>query len=136
MADNEVNARVLQDRTKKYALRIIRLIESLPQSATARVIGNQLLRSGTSVGANYRAACRSRTKIEFASKIGIVVEEADESLFWLELLVEANIIQKDLLENLIQETNELISIMVASGRTAKKVPPKTLKTPVAKNPKG
>ncbi len=76
----------LKKRTKAFALRVIALVESLPRSRTANVIGNQLLRSGTSVGANYRSACRGRSTAEFISKMGIVEEEADESLFWMELL--------------------------------------------------
>jgi len=81
----------LKKRTKAFALRVIALVESLPRSRTANVIGNQLLRSGTSVGANYRSACRGRSPAEFVSKMGIVEEEADESLFWMELLVPCQV---------------------------------------------
>ncbi|MEK9136525.1 MAG: four helix bundle protein [Bacteroidota bacterium] len=84
----------LQRRTKKFALMIIELYRKLPRTAEARVIGDQFLRSGTSVASNYRAACRARSRAEFISKIGIVVEEADETVFWLELVVESNIISK------------------------------------------
>jgi four helix bundle protein len=85
-------ARELQDRTKKFALRIINAFSRLPKTEAARVIGRQFLRSGTSVAANYRAACRARSAADFISKISVVVEEADETLFWLELVVEANLV--------------------------------------------
>lgn len=109
----------LNDRTKEFALRVIRLYRSLPQQAESRTIGYQLLRSGTSVGANYRAACRARSRNEFISKIGIVLEEADESVFWLELLRDAELVRPHKLAALIKEANELTSIFVASLRTAK-----------------
>ncbi len=85
-------ATVLKDRTKAFALRILKLCRSLPKTDEARTIGRQLLRSGTSVAANYRAVCRARSKAEFVAKIGVVVEEADETAFWLELLVDAGIV--------------------------------------------
>ena len=109
----------LKERTRQFALRIIRLFRSLPRKPEARIIGNQLLRSGTSVGANYRAACRSRSRNEFIAKIGIVLEEADETVYWLELLRDAGIIRAEKLSALITEANELTSIFVASLRTAK-----------------
>ena len=87
-----MNADDLKQRTKSFALRIIRLIESLPPGKTTDVIGKQLLRSGTSVGANYRAACRARSQADFISKMGIVLEEADESAYWMELLIESGAI--------------------------------------------
>jgi four helix bundle protein len=109
----------LRNRTKQFALRIIRLFRHLPRSTEAQVLGKQLLRSGTSVGANYRAAGRSRSKAEFVSKIGIVVEEADETVFWLECLVESGIVKEELLEDLLAEANELVAIFAASHRTAR-----------------
>ena len=109
----------LRDRTKQFALRIIRLVRSLPKSSEAQVLGKQLLRSGTSVGANYRAAGRARSKAEFISKIGIVVEEADETVFWLELLIESGIVKEGLLSELLTEANELVAIFAASQRTAR-----------------
>jgi four helix bundle protein len=109
----------LKLRTKQFALRIIRLYRSLPKSTDAQVIGKQALRSGTSVAANYRAVCRARCKPEFAAKMGIVVEEADETVFWLELLVEAAIVSNDKLNDLLLEANELLAIFAASHRTAK-----------------
>ena len=80
----------MQSRTKQFALRIIKLVESLPNTRTGKVIGNQLLRSGTSVGANYRAACRAKSTADFINKLAIVEEEADESIYWIEILVESN----------------------------------------------
>jgi four helix bundle protein len=112
----------LRDRTKKFALRIIRLIRHLPRSAEAQVLGRQLLRSGTSVGANYRAAGRARSKAEFISKMGIVVEEADEVTFWIECLIEAEIVKRELLLDLLGEANELLAIFAASQRTARSRP--------------
>lgn len=110
---------ILRDRTKQFAIRIIRLSQELPNTEQARVIGRQLLRSGTSVAANYRAVCRARSKAEFISKIGIVVEEADESVFWLELLVDTNIVPRNKLDELLKEANELLAIFAASQRTAR-----------------
>ena len=109
----------LRGRTKKFALRILRLFRSLPRSAEAQVLGKQLLRSGTSVGANYRAAGRSRSKAEFIAKIGVVLEEADETVFWLELLRDGDIIEAKRLEGLISEANELAAIFAAAQRTAR-----------------
>lgn len=109
----------LRDRTKKFALRIIRLFRSFPHSSETQVLGKQLLRSGTSVGANYRAAGRARSRAEFVSKIGIVVEEADETVFWLECLSESGIVKKELLDELLSEANELVAIFAASQRTAR-----------------
>ena len=110
----------LKKRTKSFALRIIRLVEALPKGRTAGVISRQLLRSGTSVGANYRSACRARSTAEFISRMGIVEEEADESLFWMELLIEAGIVTPEKLEPLVKEADELLAITVASINTAKK----------------
>jgi four helix bundle protein len=109
----------LRFRTKQFALRIIRLVRSLPKSPEAQVLGKQLLRAGTSVGANYRAAGRARSKAEFISKIGIVVEEADEAVFWMECLIESGIVKESLLRDLLVETNELVAIFAASQRTAR-----------------
>ncbi len=110
----------LRTRTKDYAIRIVRLYRSLPPSPEAQIIGKQLLRSGTAVGANYRAACRARSKAEFVSKIGIVTEEADESAFWIELLVDLGIARKERLADLLQESRELTAIFSASRQTAKR----------------
>lgn len=110
----------LKKRTKQFGLRVIRLVESLPKTKAASTIGGQLLRSGTSVGANYRAACRGRSKAEFIAKLGIVEEEADESAYWIEMLIEAKIVKLDVVRNLLTEAEELTSIMAQSRITAKK----------------
>jgi four helix bundle protein len=109
----------LRDRTKKFAMRVIRLFQYLPRSTEAQVLGKQLLRAATSVGANYRAAGRARSKAEFVAKIGIVVDEADETIFWLECLMESGIVKPDLLRDLLAEANELVAIFAASQRTAR-----------------
>jgi four helix bundle protein len=110
----------LRLRTKRFALRIIRRVQHLPRTAEAQILGKQLLRSGTSVGANYRAAGRARSKAEFSSKIGIVVEESDETVFWLECLVESHIVKEELLQDLLREANELVAIFSASHRTVRR----------------
>ncbi len=109
----------LKNRTKHYALRVIKLVKALPKTIDGRTIGNQLIRSGTSVGANYRAVCRARSTAEFISKLGIVIEEADESAFWLEIIIESKLVKKELIERLLKETNEIVAIMVASMKTIK-----------------
>jgi four helix bundle protein len=109
----------LKRRTKKFALDVIRLVESLPQRRTSNTLGNQLLRAGTSVGANYRAACRAKSPADFISKMGTVEEEADECGYWMELLVEAGILQQTVTAPLMQEAGELTAIAVASIRTAR-----------------
>ncbi len=105
-------------RTKQFALRIIKLFQALPKTDEARIIGKQLLRSATSVAANYRAACRARSAREFFSKMSIVVEEADETLFWLELLVEAEIMKQKLLQSLIDEATEILKISAKSRKNS------------------
>ncbi len=112
--------RDIQYRTKQFALRIIRLVEGLPKNKVTDVIGRQLLKSGTSVGANYRAACRAKSRADFIYKLGIVEEEADESLFWLELLVESKVIPQNRIEDLMEEANEIVAIIIASIKTARK----------------
>lgn len=111
----------LRVRTKQFALRILRLYRALPAKEDARIFGRQILRSGTSVGANYRAACRARSKAEFISKLGIVLEEADETVFWLELLLEGGIVEHEKLDGLLKEAEELTSIFVTSLCTAKRI---------------
>lgn len=106
-------------RTKEFAKRVINLCRQLPESREGRLIGNQLFRSGTSVGANYRAGCRARSKPEFIAKLGIVLEEADESLYWLEILAESQVVEANLLAPLMKEADELVAIFVASLKTAK-----------------
>jgi four helix bundle protein len=108
----------LKDRTKRFALHVIRLLESLPKSTVGNVIGKQLLRSGTSVGANYRAACRGKSKADFTAKLGIVVGESDECCYWLELLIESGRLPKEKVEPLLKEANELTAIFVSSIKTS------------------
>lgn len=109
----------LRLRTKNFALRIITLCDALPNRRSSNVIASQLLRAGTSVAANYRATGRSRSKAEFIAKIGIVIEETDESIFWLELLCESQIVKSSRLGLLLKEANELLAIFAASRHTAK-----------------
>jgi len=112
-----VDERMFKERTKKLALRIIRVVEALPKSRSADVIGKQLLRSATSVGANYRAACRGKSALDVIAKLGIVEEEADESIYWMELLVEGGFIPETKLKDLLTETNEIVAMTVASIKT-------------------
>jgi four helix bundle protein len=115
-----MNPAELKARTRQFALRVIHLVESMPRGRTADVLGRQLLRSATSVGANYRAACRARSRADFISKIAIAEEEADESLYWLELISESEIMKADRLTGLIKEADELTAILAAAGRTARR----------------
>lgn len=109
----------MKNRTKAYANRVVRLCQSLPEQWVAKTLGAQLLRSGTSVGANYRAVCRAKSTADFINKLRIVEEECDESLFWMELLVDNNIIKPKKLDKLMAEGNELLAIVVASAKTAR-----------------
>ncbi len=110
----------LKNRTKQFALRIIKLTQALPRNDAGRVIGNQLLRSGTAVAVNYRAACRSRSKQEFVAKIGIVVEESDESCFWLEMIIDSKLMKINLVEPLLKEADEITAIMFSTKNSAGK----------------
>ena len=114
----------LKTRTKRFALRVIKLVESLPKDEASRVLGRQLLRAGTSVGANYRAACRSKSRADFISKMGTVEEEADESGYWMELLVESEKASSAKLSALMKEADELTAIAIASINTARKSEPR------------
>jgi len=107
----------MKQRTKAFALRVIRLVNSLSRDLVSRRLGDQLLRSGTSVAANYRAACRARSKADFISKLGIVEEEADESALWMELLIESGLVLQSRLEKLLDEANQLTAITVASRKS-------------------
>ncbi len=109
----------LKDRTKKFALRVITATQAIPSTAAARDISNQRLRAATSVGANYRAACRARSRADFISKLGIAIEEADESLYWMELLVEADMRTKAELASLMREAGEIVAILTVSAKTAR-----------------
>jgi four helix bundle protein len=112
---NEIDMKL---RTKRFALETIRLVVTLPKTLEGRAIGSQLVRSGSSVGANYRAACRGKSKADFISKLGIVEEEADESCYWLEILIEGNVLPEERVASLLREANEITAIIVASRKTA------------------
>lgn len=107
-------------RTKAYALRVIKLVDALPRDTVSKTLGHQLLRAGTSVGANYRAAVRARSTAEFISKMGIVEEECDESLFWMELLVDCGRIKAHRLTELMREGEEILAMTIASIKTARR----------------
>jgi four helix bundle protein len=115
-----MDAEELKTRTRTFALRVLRLVGSIPRSRSEEIIGKQLARSATSVGANYRAACRARSKPDFVSKITIVEEEADESQYWLELLMELGTANQQEIVTLLEEAKELTAIFTASGKTAKR----------------
>ena len=110
----------LKERTKQFALRIIRLVDALPNTTAGWAIGKQIVRSGTSVDANYRAACRGRSKAEFAAKLGTVAEEADETCFWLELIMDGELLPRSQIEPLYTEADELTAIFTSGVRTAQK----------------
>ena len=118
-----MNEQEFKKRTKELALRVLKLVSSLPKNTVSEVIGKQLVRSGTSVGANYRAACRARSTADLIAKLRIVEEEADECLYWMELIVEAKLVDVANLRSIMSETNEILAMTVAS-----------IKTLIAKNP--
>ena len=118
-----MNEQEFKQRTKALGLRVIKLVSSLPKNTVSEVIGKQLIRSGTSVGANYRAACRARSTADLIAKLRIVEEEADECLYWMELIVEAKLVEVTNLRSIMSETNEILAMTVAS-----------IKTLIAKNP--
>jgi four helix bundle protein len=111
---------LFKQRTKQLALRFIEMVDALPKNRTADVLGRQLIRSGTSIGANYRAACRGKSTADVIAKLRIVGEEADESAYWMELLIESGLLAKARLSELLQETNEIVAMTVASIRTLQK----------------
>jgi len=113
-----MNEREMIARTKQFALRIMKLVGALPKSIQGRAIASQLMRSGTSVAANYRAACRSRSKAEFIAKLGTVEEEADETAFWLELIIEGSLLTAAQIQPLLIEAGEIVAITAASKKTA------------------
>jgi four helix bundle protein len=115
-----MNKEEMKQRTKRFALNIIQLVGALPQGQIANVLGRQLLRSGTSVGSNYRAACRAKSTADFIAKMGVVEEETDETIYWMELLVESGIVQSDTVGTLMKEANELLAITVSSIKTARR----------------
>jgi four helix bundle protein len=117
-----MDEKAFKDRTKQFALRVIEFVEALPKSRTADVLGRQLIRSGTSVGANYRAACRGRSTADVISKLSIVEEEADESAYWLELLVESHLVSNAQVADLLREANEIVAMTVTSIKTLRRRP--------------
>jgi four helix bundle protein len=117
----------LQQRTKDFALRVLNLIEHLPNTIGGRVLANQLATSATSVGANYRAACRARSRAEFASKLGTVAEEADESLYWLELIQVGDFVPEKRIASLVSEADELTAIFTSGRRSASRPQPSKIK---------
>jgi four helix bundle protein len=125
----------LKSRTKTFALRVLKLVDTLPDTRSGRILSGQLGRSGTSVGANYRAACRSRSAAEMVSKLAVVEEEADESAFWLELISDHGLLPPAKIAALHQEADELTAIMVASRRTlARRNPKSKIEIPKSKIP--
>lgn len=109
----------LKARTKHFAIKIVTTVGGLKGTIESRVLGTQVLRSGTSLAANYRAVCRARSRAEFIAKLGVVVEETDETIFWLDLMAETNVVSRDQIDNLLKEAYELLAIFSASRRTAK-----------------
>ena len=124
-----MNPEEFKKRTKAFGLRIIHLVESLPETRAGRVIGNQLLRAGTSVGANYRAACRAKSRADFISKMGTVEEEADGSLYWLEILVDSELVKQARVGSLMKEGDEILSIVVASINTSRRYTQSAVRNP-------
>ena len=114
-----MNREELKERTKQFALRVMRLVDALPKSIKGRALASQMVRSGTSVAANYRAACRGRSRAEFIAKIGLVEEEADETALWLELVISDELLSKKKVQPLLDEANELVAIMAASYISAR-----------------
>jgi len=112
-----MDERTFKERTRKFALAVVKVVEALPRTRTAEVLGRQLLRAGTSVGANYRAACRGRSAVDVVAKLGIVEEEADECIYWMELLSDSGVVPLDRLAPLKKEANEIVAMTVASIKT-------------------
>jgi four helix bundle protein len=115
-----MNADELKSRTKQFALRVLKLSAAMPATVEGRTIRGQLVRAGTAVGANYRAACRGRSRAEFVAKLGVVEEEADESAFWLELIIEGAFLSEARVKPLLDEANEITKIMASSRISARK----------------
>lgn len=118
----EMTSLLFKERTKRFAIEIIRMVETLPRTRAADIIGRQLIRSGTSIGANYRAACRSRSRADMIAKLKIVEEEGDETLYWMELLQELGLIAPSILERHIREANQIVAMIVRSIKTLRSTP--------------
>jgi four helix bundle protein len=116
---SQITSKDLKERTKQFSIDIVKMVSSLTHNATAQILGNQILRSGTSVGANYRAVCRAKSKKDFINKLAIVIEEADETQYWLELLVSSDLIKRENAAKLWKEADELIRIMTSASKTTK-----------------
>jgi four helix bundle protein len=125
-SDQHMERGDLQDRTKRFAVAVIKAVEMLPGSVAASVMGRQLIKCSTSVGANYRAACRARSRSDFIAKMGIVEEECDEAVYWMEMLIESKKVSDEHFRDLIREGNELLSIVVSSIKTARRNADQTL----------
>src|SRR5438067_943116 len=117
-----MNEREMKERTKQFGLRSIKLVEALPRNRTSDVLGKQLLRSATSVGANYRAACRAKSRADMAAKLANVEEETDESAHWIEMIADAGLMRAEKIAPLLHEANELVCIVVASIKTLRRTP--------------
>jgi four helix bundle protein len=117
-SENAIRKADLKARTKEFALRVMKLIDALARTIQGRTIAKQIIRSGTSVAANYRAACRARSRAEFISKIGVVEEEADETCFWLELIIDSGVLAEERIRPLLSEAGEMVAIMAASRKSA------------------
>lgn len=124
-----MNKDELKKRTKEFALRVMTLVDHLPRNAKGRVLGDQLLRSGTSAAASYRAACRARSTAEFIAKLGTVIEEADESAFWMELIVEGGLLPAKRITSVLAEANELTAIFFTARRTVQRTTQQSKKFP-------
>jgi four helix bundle protein len=118
LQSDDVDDVELKGRTKELALRVLKLVNALPATTAGQVIARQIVRSATSVGANYRAACRGRSKAEFVSKLQTVIEESDETCYWLELIIEGRLLSQEQVEALLDESNQITAIMVASRKSA------------------
>ena len=114
-----MNSDELKDRTKKFTLSIIKLVKELPANPVSKIIEYQLVKAGSSVGANYRAACRAKSNADFVYKINVVEEEADETQFWLEIIIESGLLKEDKVQPILNEAKELTAIFTAAGKTAK-----------------
>jgi len=117
-SEKVVRAADLKARTKQFALRVMKMVDALPRTIQGHAIAKQIIRSATSVAANYRAACRARSRAEFIAKIGVVEEEADESCFWLELIIDSGLLTEERIRPLLSEAGELVAIMAASRKSA------------------
>jgi four helix bundle protein len=117
--NRKVQKQDFQKRTMEFGLRVVHLVETLPKTQTAQVLGRQLLRSGTSVGANYRSAVRGKSRADFIAKMEIVEEECDEAIYWMEMLIEAGLVRRESLRDLVDEANQIVAITVSSIKTAR-----------------